>query len=422
MKLLTKTNSYYMFFSIITYLMIGVAVYFTVQYLIYQEVEERLLVEKKDFENFIQARENWEKDFYFVENKISFEPLTSAYAGEKQEFKDVILLNKYDQQRVPFRELIFYKYINNIHYRISIRKSLPESFKLMEYLTSIMLLLLSIAFGVMYILQRKLSQNIWFPFYETLSKIKSFDLKEENALELSSGGITEFKELNEVLQKMTKKMWKDYNSLKQFSENASHEIQTPLALINLRIEELIQEKTFSEQQMYWIQEIHRSSLRLSKLNHALLLLSKLDNQQFQETETVNLTGLLRNKIEEYEEMFLLKNIRLSQKLEGEFIVRMNVDLADSLLSNLINNAIKHNLNPGLIEIFVTDNSIKISNTGLPLTIQPEKLFERFRKAKTTSESLGLGLAIVKEICHYNGMEVDYSAEGSNHVITIFKRN
>ena len=407
-----------MIFSLITYVLIGVAVYFAVQSLIYQEVEERLLVEKKDFENFILENKDWDKDFYFVENKINFEPLSSAYAGERMEFRNIVLVNKYDLQEVPFRELVFYKYINNIHYRISIRKSLPESFKLMEYLTMIMLLLLSIAFAVMYIFQRKLSQNIWQPFYQTLSRIKLFDLKKENPFELSNSNISEFEELNDVLKRMTRKMWKDYSSLKEFTENASHEIQTPLALINMRVEELIQEKNFSEQQMYWIQEIHRSSLRLSKLNQALLLLSKLDNQQFTEIQNLNLTELMQRKVEEYEEMFAHKNIVVSFQRENDFYAHMNADLADILLSNLITNAVKHNLNPGEINIYTTDKLFRIANRGLPLIMQPEELFQRFKKAKTNSTSMGLGLAIVKEICKYHTLEIDYSIEEGWHIFSI----
>lgn len=407
-----------MIFSLITYALIGVAVYFAVQSLIYQEVEERLRVEKKDFENFILENKDWDKDFYFVENKINFEPLSSAFAGERMEFRNVVLVNKYDLQKVPFRELVFYKYINNIHYRISIRKSLPESFKLMEYLTMIMLLLLSIAFAVMYIFQRKLSQNIWQPFYQTLSRIKLFDLKKEKPLELSGSNITEFEELNEVLRRMTKKMWKDYSSLKEFAENASHEIQTPLALINMRVEELIQEKNFSEQQMYWIQEIHRSSLRLSKLNQALLLLSKLDNQQFSEIQDLDMTALMKRKMEEYEEIVAHKNINVRVDWEHDFHARMNPDLADILLSNLITNAVKHNLHPGEIRVHTTHKFLRIANKGLPLTVPPEELFQRFKKAKTNSKSMGLGLAIIKEICNYHKLTIDYSIEDDWHVFSI----
>ncbi len=408
-----------MFFSIITYVMIGPAVYFTVQYLIYQEVEERLLIEKKDFEKFITENGIVNDGFYFVEDKIDIEKSETPYDGERIEFRDVLFENKYEQQ-VPFRELSFYKEINRQNYKISIRKSLPESIKLVEYLTSIMLLLLSIAFGAMYVFQRKLSQQLWKPFYDTLFKVKSFDLKNEQPLELISGDITEFEELNDVLRKMTDKMWKDYNSLKEFTENASHEIQTPLTLINMRIEELIQEKNFSEKQMYWIQEIHKSSIRLSRLNHALLLLSKLENKQFEEMTEVNLTGLMRQKTEEYEELFEHKHITVSLVGKNDFKVRMNKDLAEILVSNLLMNAFKHNISPGKIYIYTDNQLFTIMNTGHPLSVEPDKLFQRFRKSKTHSESLGLGLSIVKEIIDYHHLKIEYSVRGGLHnfIITI----
>ena len=143
MKLLSRTNLYYIFFSVITYLIISGSFYAVVERMIYSEVEERLIVERKDFEQFIRAHGMWEESCYFVENKISLRPVSDTLATFSS-FKDTLMFNRYNQQLVPFREHSFYSKIDSKQYKVSIRKSLIESNKLLKFITITMLLSLSI--------------------------------------------------------------------------------------------------------------------------------------------------------------------------------------------------------------------------------------------------------------------------------------
>ncbi len=349
MKLLARTNLYYIFFSIITYILVAGAFYLVIEYVVYQEVEKRLVVERHDFENFIRAHDMWEESCYFVENKITLSALhtTAPYIAE---FKDTALYDRYSAQQVPFRQYSFPATIGGIPYKVSIRKSLIESNDLLMYITGTMLILLSIGLLLLFLFQRRISKTIWKPFYQTLSKAKSFGLIQGRGLALRSENIHEFNELNAVLEKMTSKMALDYKNLKEFTENASHEIQTPLALISSRVEELIQQKNFTPEQMYWIENIHQSTLRLSRMQQALLLLAKIDNGQFYEHERVNLTSLAENKVAEWEELFLLKKLTVSTESTGSLMIEMNTTLADILISNLIGNAQKHNIPGGSITV------------------------------------------------------------------------
>jgi signal transduction histidine kinase len=238
------------------------------------------------------------------------------------------------------------------------------------------------------------------------------------ALDLQRQDIFEFNELNKELVKMTDKITRDYKSLKEFTENASHEIQTPLAMINSRVESLIQEKDFKQHQMGWIQDIHESTLRLSKLNHALLLLSKIDNGQFYEHEDIEIGKLLVSKLMAFDEIFNLKDLAVEYHKTSDLTIEMNNTLADILITNLINNAIKHNFKGGKIHVTVSEDQFTIRNTGEPLSVDPETLFERFKKQNQSSGSLGLGLAIVKKICELYNMQIKYTFSGEFHSMTI----
>lgn len=419
MKLLSRTNLYYIFFSGLTYIIIAGSFYLVVKDMIYKEVEARLVVERHDFEHFIQLHGVWDESCYFVENKISIFPVADTLAVFPV-FKDTLLFNRYNQQRVPFREYSFYSQIGTSPYKVSIRKSLIESNKLLKFITGTMLASLSIGLLLLFWFQRKVSKRIWQPFYETLTKTKSFEVSEGRPLQLQKAEIFEFNELNTELSKMTDKIARDYKNLKEFTENASHEIQTPLAVINSRVEELIQEKQLTTGQMSWIQDIHESTVRLSKLNQALLLLSKIDHGQFHDQENIHIQQVVETKLGEFEEIFNLKELKVDYQKTGDLEVEMNGALADILISNLINNAVKHNYKGGKIWVNLSAKELVIQNTGEALNVDPSSLFERFKKQNAGSGSLGLGLAIVKKICDLYHFSITYSYQDNLHVIRILK--
>ncbi len=375
--------------------------YYVIDGVIRRDVEERLKVEKRDFENYIRVYGDWREGNYFVENKILLKRWEQGMVPPES-FKDTVLLNKYTGEFVPFREINFFSKVNGQWYRVSIRKSLIESQSLLTYIIATSLVVLLLGLLLLYFFQTSLSKKLWSPFYFTLSQAKSYDLKSDSKIVTQTGGIFEFNELSKVLNKMLFKMRKDYVSLKEFSENASHEIQTPLSLINARVEQLIQQENLNEEQLNWIGDIHNSSLYLSKLNSALLLLSKISNDQFPAQQRLNFNELFKTKLHQLEDILAHKNIEVVVYDTGEFIVSINEVLGEILLSNLLSNAIRHNISHGRIEASFSKKGFVIRNTGPALQFPREKIFERFAKSHTDTTSTGLGLAIVKQIglvCH-----------------------
>jgi signal transduction histidine kinase len=416
LKLLGRTNLFYVAFSLVTYAVIAGSFYVLVERSIYQEVEDRLRVERRDFEHFVRLHGVWEESCYFVEDKITLLSVSDTLSTLVS-FKDTLMDNRFNRQLIPFREHTFYSAVGNGLYKVSIRKSLIESKSLLKSITITMLVTLSVGLLLLYLFQRRFSKVLWKPFYNTLAKAKAFDVN-DGSLKLTPETIFEFNELNSELVKMTEKISTDYRNLKEFTENASHEIQTPLALINSRVEELIQEKDVAPNQMAWIQDIHESTLRLSRLNHALLLLSKIDNGQFHERERVNVNTLIAAKLSSFEELFNLKEISVSFHQTGTLVLNMNAMLADVLFTNLLNNAVKHNVRQGKIEILVDEQQFVIENTGEALDGNPEILFQRFRKQNQSSNSLGLGLAIVKKISDNYKLNISYTYASHQHTFRL----
>jgi len=417
MKLLKKTTYYYFIFSIITFFILVIAFYVIAEYLIYKDVDNRLNSERKYFEEYMYHNHGvWYYGCYFVDNKV--EVKTVPTWKSETSFKDTMLLDRQANEKIPFREVTFYMRFDKNIFQISIRKSLIESRLLIEYITIIMISLMGLLFLIMYVVQQRIAAGIWKPFYITLSALQAFKLNNQKEMIWKDGNIDEFAELNIVLDHMIEKMRSDYKNLKEFTENASHELQTPVSVIRVRAEELIQSENLTERQQYLIKEIYHSCTKMSKLSQALLLLSKIENRQFTDVSRISFDELTQKKIKEYEELFQLKALKVLYTKHEDFTCTMNTLLADILLSNLIINATKHNFNDGTIAIDLWYNQLIIKNTGEEINTHPDNLFNRFSKGKQRPDSSGLGLAIVKQIIETYRLTITYSYNNSMHTITI----
>ena len=217
---------------------------------------------------------------------------------------------------------------------------------------------------------------------------------------------------------MTSKMVTDYKNQKKFAENASHEFQTPVAIIKGKIDLLLQEATLNEETMRLLVSIEEAASRLSKINKSLLLLSKIENQQYDKLETVQLLPLIE-KVKNLNEDFISdKNIKFVCEKTEELDFKINSELCFILINNLVQNAIRHNVENGEITISIKDKTLLISNNGTLEPLNQNTIFERFEKKSTNVNSIGLGLAIVKEIAVANSIEIVYKYENKEHVFSL----
>lgn len=258
------------------------------------------------------------------------------------------------------------------------------------------------------VVNRSSSRRLWRPFYETLHATGNYDVVQSPAFKLPpETGIIEFDQLNKELSLLIGNVNKAYNSQKQFVENASHEIQTPLAIIRSKLDLLINEKGLTEGTALLLSDITQANDRLSQMNKSLLLLAKIDNNQFPEMEQVNVSLLLNDLIANYEALY--DNFPATElKIQEEVYIHANPSLIEALFSNLIKNAVVHNNPGGYIKVFLKKGECMIENSGQNISTDPQTLFERFHKGNAASKTTGLGLSLVKQIAQLYGMKTDYS--------------
>lgn len=275
--------------------------------------------------------------------------------------------------------------------------------------------------AIVFITARILSKFILKPFHHAIDGLQKFSIQKKERLELLPTSTKEFKKLNEFLKTMTDKALEDYASVKEFSENASHEVQTPLAIIQSKIE-LLAETDINENQAILLTDIQNSIDKLSRINRSLILLTKLNNNEFLTNKELKFCTVEKEALCMYSDHLALKNITLNRNSEKNVYVKIHPTLAEILLSNLLSNAIRHNLEGGKIEINLTKNYFQVSNTGLPPDVPPNELFKRFKKSNQSQESIGLGLSIVKQICEVNNFFVQYDFADGWHTITVYFDN
>lgn len=266
------------------------------------------------------------------------------------------------------------------------------------------------------LLNKRIAGKSWRPFYKTLEELKKFDLSKDRELRLESSDIEEFEELNREVMGLIKKNAAVYDQQKRFVENASHELQTPLAILKTKMDVLLQNEALSENEAQAIETISASLARITRINKNLLLLAKIENDQFQEETEVDLQRVLKENsmlLEDY-----LENKRMQLRLAvTPYAVRCNPFLFDALIGNLLINAIRHGSTADVINVELNDNKLIFSNAGTE-ALNPENLFVRFGISAAHTTGSGLGLAIAKEICDRYGWKISYRFIDSLHTFCI----
>jgi signal transduction histidine kinase len=243
--------------------------------------------------------------------------------------------------------------------------------------------------------------------------MRGFKLGKVKEVELPHTTIEEFAFLGGNLKETIQKAEEEYQSLKEFTENASHELQTPLAIIRSKLDLYIQRDDLSEAQSEELKEIYFAVKRLSRLSSSLLLLTKIENQQFDQVSAINLRQKIEEKVQQFQELWKNNELRLYYQLE-DTTINANGDLIDILLNNLLSNASRHNLKGGIIEIHLKADQLTVSNTGSLKALDSKRIFRRFYKEKAHGEHNGLGLSIIKQICEQSHISIVYFYKDGKH--------
>ncbi len=231
-------------------------------------------------------------------------------------------------------------------------------------------------------------------------------------------GIEEFDEMNKNIEQLLNKNHKIFLSQKEFTENAAHEMQTPLAIFQGQFENLMQTTPLSDEQAGMIDEMEINNQRLIKLNRSLLLLAKMENGEHEMNEVLNVTELTEKLVDSFKPFLREKQINLGVRYNGILLANMNRSLLEILIGNLVSNAERHNVYLGDIQIETTTTIFTIRNTGSKKALVPENMYKRFSKNSNFPEGTGLGLSIIYQICQLNKLDLQYCYENNFHVFRI----
>ncbi len=417
MRLLRRTVKNYIFFSAFLLLVCTPLYYFIIRQLFINEMEEELFHHKSSFIE-TAARMETEKEIQLYqlinEEFILAEPHHWPIADSLYTYSQY---DSVENELIPFRALRTGVTIQGKPYQLIIRESIVGNTQLVATIVTVqagLLILLLIGF---ILITRKLSKDVWGPFYIILEKLKQYQIDKDLSIYLPKSSTVEFRDLSEALVQLVNKSRDAYLNQKEFTENASHELQTPIAIFRSKLELLMQGKDITHDQADLISSLLNATDRIARLNKNLLLLSKIENRQFISIQEVSVKALLLQTLELYEHLANDKELKIDLETNSELQVKSNPILLDILLSNLISNAIRHSPEKNQITVRIDKRTLQISNPGDPLK-NPEKIFQRFNRESRNSQGSGLGLAILKMICEIEGFDVSYGYIHNQHQFVI----
>lgn len=418
MKLLNHTTRY---FSIALLVIVGVwAVIFYVNMLdeVYDSLDDGLdnykllIIEKAHKDSTVLDKTEFEESNYSIHEIPEHVALPM-----RDHYRDTLLYMRNEEDYEPVRMLTTAFEMNGKYYQLQIISSMVEEDDLIEdLLYSIIWLYLAMLLTIV-IVNNILLRRIWKPFYHLVDQLKNFRLGKDNSITPLPSRVEEFRLLNQATETLIQRTLETFKSQKEFIENASHELQTPLAISLNKLELLAERNNLSEGDMVAIGTVIQTLERLTRLNKSLLLLSKIENHQFADTTVVNLNTVVKSVMEELSDYAGFSNVTLTLSETGSLEKNMHSDLAQMMMMNLVKNAITHNHAQGLVTISITENAISIANTGKAEPLNSERVFERFHKETQQNQSTGLGLSIVKAIANLYGFKISYNYYGK-HIFTL----
>ncbi len=415
MNLIIRVTLLFVFVSLIVFL-IGGVISFRVMMREVNNEQRHFLNERLDRVTRMIERRKPEDTLRM--NKLVIVPLNDLM-NERKSFRDTLVIHTQLERLEPHLKLDAIKNVAGRSYQVVMYDVIIEPDDIRDGLEESLVKMYLILLGAVIVVGFIVSTYMLRPFNQTLQAIKKFSIKDqESKILFPKTGIAEFKRLNLFLEEMTEKVKSDYQSLKEFSENASHELQTPIAIIQGKLEVLLDLNKLDEDQVNQISSAQHTLNRLKNLSTSLSILTRIENKEFDKVLALDFSSEVEKMLGEFKELIELKSITLTTEIEPGISVEMDDVLCELLLTNLINNAIRHNWENGTIHISLTNDELEITNSGPDLEIDPEELFHRFKKSNQSSASLGLGLAIVQKICDLYACRLEYSQSDKQHSMKV----
>ncbi len=414
MKLLTKNTIWFLLIMLPLLAAGGIYLYQQFDKELKKEMDEELVNDQIQWLLYFKSIPDDSPVFRITTPEFSIHPAKGP-ADAQPLLKTIMQYQEVEHKEVPYRQLEQVIRIRENFYTLTIRKSLIEKDDLIRNIALVMTLAFIGLLLFVILVNRLISRSIWRPFYQSLEKMEKLQLEQMPHLTFPDTAVTEFNRLNEVLLNATSRMYHDFVIMKELTEDAAHEMQTPLAIAQNRLELLLQDEALQPTQLKSIAQTHEALQRLSHLNHNMLFMAKIGNKQFMPAGNISIRAVLEKHLRLFEELIRDKDLMVRTDISGDLSLSLHPLLADTLISNLLGNAIKYNYPKGAITIQLNEQLFSICNTSEYPQIPATQLFQRFKKnASVLENSNGLGLAIVKKITDTNNLKIYYIHKEHEH--------
>ncbi|TCO31140.1 signal transduction histidine kinase [Pedobacter psychrotolerans] len=413
MKMFTRYNQILIFISVFGLLLIGFLFYRMLVYYLDRQIDHDLVEEIMEVKEY-SVKGNFYEPHEFEDLVVQYHKIAKIQASTT--YADTLFYNPIKHRKETARYLKTELLLNGHPYKVLVIASKFEREEQIKNICLIILIPVMLLFALVLLVNRILLRKIWSPFQQLLNNITTFNINRDHPYEPVDMPFEEFKQLDQVLQELSAKVKSDYTEIKLFTENASHEMMTPLAVINSKLDNMLQSNTLGKEDGETLIELYKATSRLTKLNQSLLLLVKIDNNLLQDQEQVNLKLMVEDKIIYFQELISERKITVDLTLM-DVTLSASRQLLEILINNLFSNVIRHNYEGGKIEIKLEEGKITFANTGHTAALNPERIFERFYK-DNASEGTGLGLAILKQICNRQNYLLEYAYHRDLHIFTV----
>lgn len=406
MKLINRTYLYALLWLLPITVVGAIFCYVMIKQVLYEEADEFLTYEMHRVQTFYDANG-------YLPEYMKIDSVIPNMQVAEPRFHDTLLIEPADQEYMPHRELYFSIHHKGNDFGIVLRYLMPGNDDIQRGS-----LMIAVGFFVLMALLLLLfintsARKIWKPFYGTLQALQTYSLGSQTP-QLPQTDVEEFAALNQSVNTLIQKISYDYQQTKSFNENASHELQTHLAVIRAKSEALLN-ANLSEQNLQHVLSVHQAATQLSQVQKSLLLLSKIANQEYNHEVRLDLHDTLSESLSLFDEHITMRHITVSTHLSA-CPQLMDAGLAKIMTDNLVKNAVRHNVDGGSIEVNLTPHALTITNSGVPFEGNADTLFDRFVVGKTGH--IGLGLAIVKQICDHYNFVVSYTPTQTTHTFSI----
>jgi two-component system sensor histidine kinase ArlS len=418
-KLLPRTLRIYIVFALCVMLIGAPVFYFITRYLYINDTSEALQLSKNSFIKYVLPGLKVKDIPSF--NRVSWN--VKIIDPEKEIKSDIYQNRPYadslENEEEVYRVLLSPVTIENNPYTLLVRMNMIESQNLVESILIVFAFIITFLVTGLIIITKGLSDKLWKPFYNSLDQIEAFQIDKSNLPRWQSTSIEEFARLNIAMDTLIERNLAIYQSQKEFIENAAHELQTPLAAFTAKLDTLMQVPALNHEQAAIVSDLITAANRLTKLNRNLLLLSKLQRTgQLPSTENIELAEAVKKHLEFYAEQAKAKKISLGAKIESGKNINANLPLFESMLGNLLLNAVSHNKENGTILIELKGNVLSIRNTGKQGQLDADTIYKKYHSTGTFFTGNGLGLTIVSRIADLYNWQIKYSWKDGEHCFDV----